>query len=309
MSGTPSMQRLAHIGMNCGCEYTGFHLFRNIGRYSRLDHSIGAGLIVWHFTENLQQSAAALLHDIATPSFAHVVDFLHCDHEKQESTEDRTLEFISNDSLLVGILEGYGLKAEDVADYHRFPIADNDTPQLSSDRLEYTCGNVLNYGFADIVTIRDLFSNLEAGRNERGLPEIVFTDPVKASLFARLSLQCSKVYVCDADRFAMQRLAEILAEAIHCGILSEQELYLPEEAVIEKIESNSRTAEQWRRFKSYRETVKGSDSAEARTIKAKKRRIDPFVPGKGRVTEFDAGYRASLQEFLDYSFDYPVYAV
>ena len=51
-------------------------LFRFSSPYTRWIHSVGAGLIVWHFTFDVKQSIAGLLHDIATPVFAHVVDFM-----------------------------------------------------------------------------------------------------------------------------------------------------------------------------------------------------------------------------------------
>ena len=137
---TPPMARLRQVGMNCGCEYTSFPRFAGWAPYSRFDHSLGVALIVWHFTGDLRQSAAGLLHDVATPAFAHVVDFLHGDHLRQESTEARTAELIGRSPELQALLGEYGLTTEDVADYHRYPIADNDSPQLSADRLEDTPG-------------------------------------------------------------------------------------------------------------------------------------------------------------------------
>lgn len=83
----PSMQRLKDIGMNCGVEYTAFDFFSNIVPYSRYQHSIGVALIVYHFSHDLRQTVAGLLHDIATPAFAHTIDFYHQDHLKQESTD------------------------------------------------------------------------------------------------------------------------------------------------------------------------------------------------------------------------------
>ena len=121
---TPPMARLRQVGMNCGCEYTSFPHFAGWAPYSRFDHSVGVGLIVWHFTGDLRQSAAGLLHDAATPAFAHVVDFLHGDHLHQESTEARTAELIETSPELQALLKEYGLTTEDVADYHRYPIAD-----------------------------------------------------------------------------------------------------------------------------------------------------------------------------------------
>ena len=95
LAGTRALLRLGQVGMNCGCEYTGFPLFAPGKSYSRLEHSLGVGLIVWHFTGDPAQAAAGLLHDIATPTFAHVVDFLRGDYLTQEATEDGTRERIS----------------------------------------------------------------------------------------------------------------------------------------------------------------------------------------------------------------------
>ena len=90
----PSMQRLKDIGMNCGVDYTAFDFFSNIVPYSRYQHSIGVALIVYHFSHDLRQTVAGLLHDIATPVFAHTIDFYHQDHLKQESTELDTKKVI-----------------------------------------------------------------------------------------------------------------------------------------------------------------------------------------------------------------------
>ena len=143
---TAEMQRLKDIGMNCGCEYTDFPIFANIEPYSRYDHSMGVALIIWHFTGDMAQAVSGLLHDIATPAFAHVIDFLHGDHLKQESTEQGTKSMIQSSVELCGMLRRYDLAVESVADYHIYPIADNDSPKLSADRLEYTLGNGVNFG-------------------------------------------------------------------------------------------------------------------------------------------------------------------
>lgn len=51
----------------------------------------------------------------------------------QESTEDLTTEIISNSSEIMSLLKRDNIKLEEVNDYHKYPIADNDTPMLSAD--------------------------------------------------------------------------------------------------------------------------------------------------------------------------------
>ena len=196
----PSVERLREVGMNCGCEYTQFPQFAKIGSYSRFDHSMGTALIIWHFTGDEKQALAGLFHDIATPVFAHVVDFLNGDHLRQESTESGTAERIAGDRRLCDLLKAHGLAVEQVADYHIYPIADNAPPALSADRLEYTLGNLLNYGFAGREEIAAFYKNLTVGQDEAGRPELAFRTPETASAFAMAALRNSRVYVADEDQ-------------------------------------------------------------------------------------------------------------
>lgn len=118
MAETPVMQRLLRVGMHCGCEYTAYPIYRDaVAPYSRYTHSLGTAAIVWHFTHDLKQSVAGLLHDIATPAFAHVVDFLNGDHMRQESTESRTRMMIASSPELMALLDKSGLTLDDVDDY------------------------------------------------------------------------------------------------------------------------------------------------------------------------------------------------
>ena len=256
---TPPMARLRQVGMNCGCEYTSFPRFAGWAPYSRFDHSVGVGLIVWHFTGDLRQSAAGLLHDAATPAFAHVVDFLHGDHLHQESTEARTAELIETSPELQVLLGEYGLATEDVADYHRYPIADNDSPQLSADRLEYTLGDLRCYGFAGADALRAFYQDLTVWRDESGRPELAFRTLETACAFTEASLQTARVYVADEDRFAMQALADLLRDAVNRQVLTEDDLYRTEPFVIQKLEADPASARRWRRFRRFCRVERSAD--------------------------------------------------
>lgn len=305
-SAAPSMARLKGVGMNCGCEYTRFPQYREIGPYSRYDHSLGTALIVWHFTGSMEQSLAGLFHDIATPVFAHVVDFLNGDHLRQESTEAGTAACLEASPEICGLLRRYGLRVERVADYHQYPIADNPAPALSADRLEYTLGNLLNYGFADIGQIHVFYQDLTVGEDEAGCPELVFRTPETAAAFAKAALQNSRVYVADEDRFAMQALADLLGLALERGTLRRDELWGTERRVIQKLEADPACGPAWRRFCGYSRILQREKRPETGywvRISAKKRWIDPLVQGMDRVSAWDAETREQMDVFrqLDFS--------
>ena len=300
------MQRLKGVGMNCGCEYTSFPLFADIAPYSRYDHSMGVALIIWHFTGDMAQALSGLLHDIATPAFAHVVDFLNNDHLKQESTENRTEEIIRNSGELTVILRKYGLSMESVADYHRYPIADNQSPKLSSDRLEYTLSNLVNYGIATREQIETYYRDLLVGTNACGETELVFCHPEIGYSFAMDALRCSEIYVSDEDRFAMQKLADLLKQAMEYGVLSVSDLYSEEAAVIGKLK-NSCFSGQWEQFCGYRELVcqeKAAEDGQWLRVFSKKRMIDPYINNRGRVSNIFPEFGEQLRAFRNSSFDY-----
>ena len=304
---TPIVQRIKSIGMNCGCEYTAFPQFADIDSYSRYDHSIGVALIIWHFTHDRKQAIAGLLHDVASPVFAHVVDFMHGDYLTQESTEDGTEMLIADSTELQTVLRKYELTTGDVCDYHRYPIADNDTPLLSADRLEYTIGNSINYRICTIEDAKRFYSDLIIGTNEYGIEELMFKDALVAETFAKAALACSKIYISDADRYAMQLLSEVLRYAIEHQIIREDDLYSTEPEVIGKFLSDERTASLWNSFCTYSRTTSApqpKDSGCWRKISAKKRFIDPMVQGEGRISELSSEFADSLNAFRRNNYDY-----
>lgn len=303
---TPPMKRLKSVGMNCGCEYTRFPLFTGIRPYSRFDHSLGVALIVWHFTESMEQTLAGLFHDVTTPVFAHVVDFLNGDHLRQESTEAGVAECLAASPEIMDLLKRYDLTLEQVSDYHQYPIADNDSPALSADRLEYTMGNLFNYGFVDLRQIRGFYEDLVVGADERGKTELVFRSPDMASLFTRAALKNSYVYVAKEDRFAMQALADLLQLALDRGAICREDLWTTEPKMIGRLEADPVCSAAWKRFCDYSHILQSDERPNEGywvCIGAKKRWIDPFVIGWGRVSKWDADAQKEIQAFqtLDFS--------
>ena len=284
---TPEFKRLSNVGMNCGCEYTSFPIFSNGKNYTRYNHSIGVALIIWHFTKDIKQSIAGLLHDISSPAFAHVIDFLNGDHETQVSTEEKTEEIIENSPEIQTILKKYNLTTEDVKDYHMYPIADNDSPLLSADRLEYTLGNAYYYGFKSMDEIKDIYNDLIVSKNEFGQDEISFSTLDKAIEFTSVSLENSKVYTCNVDRFSMQYLADLLKLAVDKNVISLDDLYTIEEKVIMKLQQDAELKSKWNDFVNMSQIFTSNEKPENGywvNIPAKKRYINPFIVNNGRVT-------------------------
>lgn len=300
LADAPAMRRLEDIGMNCGCEYTNFPIYRHLGPHSRYDHSVGVGLIVWHFTHDPAQAAAGLFHDLPTPVFAHVVDFLRGDYLTQEATEDGTFASITHSAEIMAALEKTGIDPADIGNYHRYPIADNDAPRLAADRLEYTLSNMVNFGCATRQETAAFYGDLCLTPNEDGAPELSFRSGDTALDFSLRALTLSRLYESNEDRYAMQMLSELLGRALQLGAVSEEDLYTTETAVIQKLRGDARTAADWERYCSLafvKSAARPSDDGPWRQIRVKRRYIDPLVARQGRLSAVSPVYRDALTKY------------
>ena len=309
LAATPPMQRLDGIGMHCGCEYTGFSAYCGLKPYSRLTHSLGVGRIVWRFTHDPAQAVAGLFHDIASPTFAHVIDFLQGDYVAQESTEAHTADIIAASPPIQRILSGLGLDTARVSDYHLYPVADNDAPRLSADRLEYTLGNAYLVQGAPLAEIAALYDDLRLATAEDGQPELAFTQRETAELFTRRALANGYWYVSDEDRFAMQALADLIRQALVSGVLLPDDLYTTEQAVIGKLEEDPQTRAAWRAYRSLHGLRRHDGQPQGCycvNSPAKKRYIAPLVltaRGPRRVSTLSAAIAGEIRAFLQLDFD------
>jgi HD superfamily phosphohydrolase len=313
---TPRMQQQDRISCSCGTYYSKMY---NIELwYSSLEHSIAVALVIWHFTHDKKQTLAGLFHDISTPAFKHCIDFMNNDHENQESTEDLTRKMILESKEIMELLNRDNIKIDEVADYHIYPIADNDTPMLSADRLEYTLSNGLGQvkKIWDLNEVRKIYSNIIIVEKEDGTPEMCFKDKEVAERFVEGMSELSVLYMDDKRRFGMQLLADIMKRMSVLGIISVEDLYeLSEEEVIEKIK-NCEDYNISECFKAWQEglDVKTSDAEiddkYCINIKAKKRYINPLViteDGIQRISDVSEKAKECISNCLSYTFDRYVY--
>ena len=231
----PVLKRLAGIGLLCGTDWT--PLYKNRFYYSRLDHSKGVALIVWHFTHDKAQTIAGLLHDISTPVFSHVSDFRKGDALTQTATEEPTARIIRGDAELGRLLAEDGLTAAQVEDYHIYPIADNEIPQLSADRLEYMfpSGMALD-GSWTMEEIRHCYNDLTILKNEEGRDELGFRSLEVAELYCEHFCMIGHILQLNENKLTLQLLGQIMNMAEKAGLLSESDfMTLSEKEVMEKL--------------------------------------------------------------------------
>ncbi len=279
---TPEMERISKIALGCGTDYT--KVFNVRYWYSNLDHSVGVALIIWHFTHDKKQTLAGLFHDIATPTFKHVIDFLNGDHEKQESTEEMTTEIIKNSKQIMTLLNRDNIKLEEVNDYKMYPIADNETPQLSADRFEYTFSSGLIFHRVwELDNIRECYNNVTILENENGITELGFKDLSICEKYISIISKLWPAWVTNSDKAVMQFLADMVKAMNERGFITLQDLYiLSEEEIINKIINcdDKYLSDSFKKFQEAKFVYDSETQVEDKycvSVKAKRRYIVPLV--------------------------------
>ena len=270
-----------YISVTCGTIYS--KLFESDFFFSSLDHSVAVALIIWHFTHDNKQTLSGLFHDISTPVFKHCVDFLNGDYMTQESTEDLTSKMIKESPEITKLLKRDKIEIEEVDNYHIYPIADNDTPKLSSDRLEYSLSNALFiYKLLDKEEIKEIYNDIEVQVNEENEKELGFKTKKIARNFVKITSKLSVIYREDRTRYSMQLLADILKRLNEDNIISIEDLYKLKESEIIDIIEKSRYREVFNIWKNAKK-VKVSKEEPSKVYfvhhGAKVRYIDPLFNG------------------------------
>lgn len=230
----PILKRLSGVGLLCGTDWT--HLYKNRFYYSRLDHSIGVALIIWHFTHDKKQTLAGLFHDASTPVFSHVSDFRKGDALTQTATEAPNESILKNDATLRELLQEDSLTVQEISDYHIYPVADNEIPQLSADRLEYMfpSGMALD-GTWDLPSIEKAYKDIRILKNEDGLDELGFKTLEIAEDYCRRFCMIGHILQLNENKLTLHMLGQIMNMAVEEGLLQEEDFMNKSESEIMQV--------------------------------------------------------------------------
>lgn len=222
----PSLVRLKKVGYFCGMDYASKDVYNFREYISRFDHSLTVALLTYKLTGSRKATIAGLIHDIATPCFSHVIDYMNKDYERQESTEEYTEKIITSDYLLMLCLKKDGFSVDDIVDFKKYTIVDNERPKLCADRID---GIILtgiswtkNITFLDIKNIVNslcLYTNedkeLEIGINNFEVYEKVM------EVNNSIDLYCHS----NADNYMMHLLGDITKLGLDRKYFSYEDLY------------------------------------------------------------------------------------
>ena len=231
----PSLVRLKNIGYFCGMDYASKDIYDFKEEISRFDHSLTVALLTYKYTHDEKDTIAALFHDVSTPCFAHVIDYMNKDYETQESTEEKQQEVIEHDQVLMDLLKEDNIDPIDIIDFKKYPVVDTERPKLCADRID---GIILtSIAWTDSIdedTISKIVNNNEDDELELGFKDKDIALKVM-ELNDLIDYECHTNY----DNYMMELLANITRTAIEYNIIKYEDLYYLKEDELFKIFDNS----------------------------------------------------------------------
>jgi hypothetical protein len=279
------LTRLKKVGYFCGMDYASPDIYLFEYKISRFEHSLTTALITWKFTKSKRQTLAALFHDVSTPCFSHVIDYMNKDYENEESTEEKTESILRNCKRLKALLKEDNLDLEDVLDFKNYTIVDNHRPKLCADRID---GIILtSLGWTKTLKMSEvprILNDLKVMINEDNEKEIGVTTPELANRLCDLNREIDIVCHSNEDNYMMELLAEITKYAIDKNYITYDNLYeYNEEKLMKLLCTTDDTA--LKIMINLFKTVKLDEISIKELPTLKRRYINPLVNGKRFIEE------------------------
>lgn len=234
------LQRLKDISLLCGMDYASDYAYDFAFYVSRYDHSLNVALITWKLTNSKEATLAALFHDVSSPVFSHVIDYMNGDYINQESTEEKTSEVLLGSKELRRLLSIDNIDIENILDFKDYSIVDLDRPCMCADRLD----NIIAVGMAwvknmDFMTAKKIIDSIQVEINEKGEEEISFNNKDVAEYIKLVNDQINELTHTNEDTYMMLLVAKIIKRCIMLNILTYDELFeIGEHDALEIIEDN-----------------------------------------------------------------------
>ena len=237
----PSLIRLMNVGYFCGMDYASKSVYDFSEYISRFAHSLTTSLLTYKVTKDRTMTVVSLFHDVATPCFSHVIDYMNEDYEKQESTEELTEDIIKNDMYLLKCLKEDNIDVDDIINFKKFSIVDNDRPKCCADRLD---GVILTgIGWTKNIIkddIKKIINDVRVFKNEDNEDEIGFNNRDVVSKLIDVSKSIDLYCHTNEDYYMMQLLANIVKLSIDRGYVTYDDLYrLNEIELFNRLKNNN----------------------------------------------------------------------
>ena len=275
-----SLNRLKEVGYFCGMDYASSNIYNFKEYISRYMHSLSTSLLVYYLTKDKRYTLQALFHDISTPVFSHVIDYMNKDYIYQETTEEFTELILKSDKKLLEYLELDKIPLDNLVNFKFSTIVDSPRPKMCADRLD---GIILNGSYwTKTLNEKDIFNIIKSTElyiNEESIPEIGFNNITAYNKVVETNDLTNIEMHSNYDNYMMELLANITRYLINKEYIKYEDLYFLTENKIFKLINNIEDKE----LKEYIFLFKNIKKEEIPLVKQeeiKERKIKPLLNGK-----------------------------
>lgn len=266
-------------------------------RTSRLEHSIGALILVRRLGATLQEQIAALLHDISHTAMSHVIDYVYARHDAQ-SYHDEMKEWYVAQSDIPAALARYGYDWQDVLYEAAFPLLEQPAPALCADRLDYFLRDGRDLEVLAESDIRTILRHLVVADGR-----IVVDDVEAAHLLAYGYLAADEA---SWSNFREVGLYEVTAQALRLAlarqIITETDLWGTDSTLWQTLQQSTDPAlHYYLRFVAKTTQFVRDPVAPTFRVTTKIRTIDPDVLQAGQLVRYstlDSAFATYRQQYL-----------
>lgn len=276
----PSLNRLKDVGYFCGMDYASSNIYNFKEYISRYMHSLSTSLLVYYLTKDKRYTLQALFHDISTPVFSHVIDYMNKDYIYQETTEEFTELILKSDKKLLEYLELDKIPLDNLVNFKFSTIVDSPRPKMCADRLD---GIILNGSYwTKTLNEKDIFNIIKSTElyiNEESIPEIGFNNITAYNKVVETNDLTNIEMHSNYDNYMMELLANITRYLINKEYIKYEDLYFLTENKIFELINNIEDKE----IKEYIFLFKNIKKEEIPLVKQgeiKERKLKPLLNGK-----------------------------
>ncbi|KAK1750404.1 hypothetical protein QBC47DRAFT_353365 [Echria macrotheca] len=198
-------------------------------KVTRLEHSVGAFLLVRMAGASVAEQAAALLHDVSHTVLSHVIDWALSRPgvgEEESFHEVHKARYVRGMTSLVEILGRHGL-GEEVLHEEKFPLVEMVAPHLCADRLDYGLRDAVGFGKLSREDARRVVEDLVALPGPEAPGRMLVLRDVELALgLARGYLAVDREVWSNPRHIDMYRRAgEVIGSAVRGGAIPLERLW------------------------------------------------------------------------------------
>ncbi len=212
------------------------HFIQPIRDVNRFEHSVGVWYLSYLFKRPIEEQIACLLHDVPHTAFSHVIDFVFL--SEAHDFHEKFTEKIILKSDIPKILIKHKISLEKVLDLEKFPLLENNLPDISFDRWDYFMRDGYMMNYLPKVLVNEFIKNIHLDKQN-----LYFKDIRLASTYTILFSSFSRLIWLDpTSHGSFFLISKALKIALENKYITEADFFTDDIQLMNKLKSTKNVA-------------------------------------------------------------------